>query len=51
MAYYTIINIQTKEAFNKEFLNETEAYDWIKFNLTPDYDYLVEYNYKLNTPN
>lgn len=51
MTYYTIINTQTKEVFTKEFLNEEEAYDWVKLNLNSSYDYLIEYNYKLNTPN
>ena len=51
MAYYTITNTYTKEAFNKEFASEQEAHSWVERNMSAKYIYTIEYNYQLNTPN
>lgn len=50
MKFYNITNEKTSENYKKEFYSLTDARHWVINTLDMSLDWLIEYDYQLNTP-
>jgi len=50
MKFYNITNEKTRESYKKEFLNLTDARNWVINHLDMSLNWSIDYDYQLNIP-